>query len=117
MYIGTTFTGYSMDTTEQSSESGRDKLVSDLKLVIKDAEELLRSTGQQMDSRYQSARARFESTLQNARTGLGTVQERVTTQGKDAFDTTDQYVQAHPWQAVGIGAVAGLLIGALLSRK
>jgi ElaB/YqjD/DUF883 family membrane-anchored ribosome-binding protein len=105
-----------MDTTEQTP-SAREKLVSDLKLVIKDAEELLRGTGQQMDSRYQSARARFESTLENARTGLGTVQGRVTAQGKDALEITDRYVQQNPWQSVGIGAAAGLLIGYLLTRK
>jgi ElaB/YqjD/DUF883 family membrane-anchored ribosome-binding protein len=105
-----------MDTTEQTSSS-RDKLVSDLKTVIKDAEDLLRNTGQQMDSTYQSARARFESTLQNAKSSLGTVPSRVSSSSKDMLDTTDKYVQSNPWQSVGIGAVAGLVLGYLLSRK
>jgi ElaB/YqjD/DUF883 family membrane-anchored ribosome-binding protein len=116
MTISTTLTGHDMDTKEQTSSS-RDKLVSDLKMVIKDAEELLRGTGQQMDSTYQSARARFESTLQNAKSSLGNVQGRVTSGGKDVLDTTDKYVQANPWQSVGIGAIAGLVIGYLLSRR
>jgi ElaB/YqjD/DUF883 family membrane-anchored ribosome-binding protein len=102
--------------TEQSS-TGRDKIVSDLKLVIKDAEELLKSTGQQMDSGYQSARARFESTLQNAKLGLDNVQGKVTVSTKDAVETTSRYVQENPWQSVGVGAVAGLVIGLLLGRK
>jgi ElaB/YqjD/DUF883 family membrane-anchored ribosome-binding protein len=102
-----------MDTTEQTS-TGRDKLVNDLKLVIKDAEELLKTTGQQG---YQSARARFESTLQNAKLGLDNVQGRVSTGTRDAVETTGRYVQENPWQAVGIGAVAGLVIGLLVGRK
>jgi ElaB/YqjD/DUF883 family membrane-anchored ribosome-binding protein len=108
-----------MDTPDQTSEGGssRDKLISDLKLVLKDAEELLRSTGQQMGSRYQSAREKFGSTLDSTKNNLGTVQTRVTTGSKDAMATTDRYVQANPWQAVGIGALAGLLIGILVARK
>jgi ElaB/YqjD/DUF883 family membrane-anchored ribosome-binding protein len=109
-----------MNTTEQSSDT-RDKLIADLKLVIKDAEELLRNSGQQvgqqMDATYQAARERFQSTLQNARSGLGTAQDRMMSSSKDMMETTHAYVQENPWQSVGIGAVAGLLIGFLLSRK
>jgi ElaB/YqjD/DUF883 family membrane-anchored ribosome-binding protein len=105
-----------MNTTEQSS-TGRDKLISDLKLVIKDAEELLKNTGQQMDSGYQSARAKFESTLQNAKSGLDNVQGKVTSSTKDAVETTGRYVKENPWQSVGVGAIAGLVIGLLLGRK
>lgn len=109
-----------MNTTEQTSE-GRDKLISDLKLVIKDAEELLRTTGQQVgqqvDSTYQAARARFESTLQSAKSNLGSAQQTVSARGKDVMETTHQYVQANPWQSVGIGAIAGLVVGFLLTRK
>jgi ElaB/YqjD/DUF883 family membrane-anchored ribosome-binding protein len=115
MYISTTLTGHAM-TTDQTASS-RDKLVADLKMVIKDAEELLRGTGQQVDSTYQAARSRFESTLQNARTGLGTVQGRVTSGGKDMLDSTERYVNENPWQSVAIGAAAGLALGYLLSRR
>lgn len=108
-----------MDTPDQTSEGGsnRDKLISDLKLVLKDAEELLRSTGQQMGAGYQSARAKFGSTLESAKGNFDTVQTRVTTGSKDAMASTDRYVQANPWQAVGIGALAGLVIGILVSRR
>ena len=32
-------------------------------------------------------------------------------------DTPDDYVHDHPWQAVGVAAGVGLLIGLLLNRK
>jgi ElaB/YqjD/DUF883 family membrane-anchored ribosome-binding protein len=95
----------------------RDRLLDDLRLVIKDAEDLLRSTGQQVDEGYQLARTRFESTLSSAKSGLSTLEDRVTASTRDALETTDQYVQSHPWQSVGVGALAGLVVGLWLGRR
>ncbi len=95
----------------------RDRLLDDLRLVIKDAEDLLKSTGQQVDEGYKLARARFESSLSSARSGLSTLEERVAVSARDALETTDQYVQSHPWQSVGAGALAGLVIGLWLGRR
>ena len=36
---------------------------------------------------------------------------------KEAGQATDAYVRENPWQAVGIAAGAGLLIGMLISRR
>lgn len=95
----------------------RDRLLEDLRLVVKDAEDLLRSTGQQMDDGYRLARARFESTLSSARSNLSDIEERVTESTRDAVESTQQYVKENPWQAVGIGAAAGLAIGLLIGRR
>ncbi|TFW09817.1 DUF883 family protein [Oxalobacteraceae bacterium OM1] len=95
----------------------RDRLVEDLKLVIKDAEDLLRSSGQQASEGYAKARAKFESTLSTARSGLTDGQERLMGTTREAMETADEYVRANPWQAVGIGALAGLLVGVLVSRR
>ncbi len=104
-----------METNGRSKT--RDRLIDDLRLVIQDAEDLLRSTGQQVDEGYRLARAKFESTLSSARGGLSTLEERVAASARDALDTTDDYVQAHPWQSVGVGALAGLVIGLWLGRR
>jgi len=105
-----------METTGQRNDF-RDRLIDDLRLVIKDAEDLLRTTGQQVDEGYQVARARFESTLSSAKSGLTTLEDRVSTTARDALETTNDYVQANPWQAVGAGALAGLVIGLLIGRR
>jgi ElaB/YqjD/DUF883 family membrane-anchored ribosome-binding protein len=108
--------GASMETTGQGREV-RNRLLDDLKLVIQDAEDLLRSTGQQVDESYQTARTRFESTLGNVRSGLSTLEERVQTGSREAMDTTEQYMQQHPWQSVGVSALAGLIVGLWLGRR
>ncbi|MGE5652075.1 YqjD family protein [Noviherbaspirillum sp. UKPF54] len=105
-----------MDTTRQGTDV-RNRLVDDLKLVIKDAEELLRSSGQQVDEGYQAARAKFESTLSNARGGLTSLQGNVFASSREALANTNQYVQEHPWQSVSVGALAGLVLGMWLGRR
>ncbi|HJV84770.1 MAG TPA: DUF883 family protein [Noviherbaspirillum sp.] len=95
----------------------RDRLLDDLRLVIKDAEDLLRNTSQQVDEGYRAARARFETTLGTARNGLSALEESVTAGARDAMETTDRYVQDHPWQSVGIGALAGVVVGLWLGRR
>jgi ElaB/YqjD/DUF883 family membrane-anchored ribosome-binding protein len=37
--------------------------------------------------------------------------------GKAALDATEDYVQSHPWQTLGIAAAIGLLLGMLISRR
>ncbi|KIF81231.1 DUF883 family protein [Noviherbaspirillum autotrophicum] len=105
-----------MDTTQQGTDV-RNRLVNDLKLVIKDAEELLRSSGQQVDVGYQAARAKFESTVSNAKSGLTSLQGNVFANSREALANTNQYVQEHPWQSVSVGALAGLVLGMWLGRR
>ncbi|HYD62867.1 MAG TPA: DUF883 domain-containing protein [Noviherbaspirillum sp.] len=105
-----------METTGLGGDF-RERLLEDLRLVIRDAEDLLRSTGQQMDDGYRLARARFESTLSGAKDNLSVLEERVADSARDALETTQQYVKENPWQAVGIGALTGLAIGLLIGRR
>lgn len=105
-----------MNITGQTHE-GRDQLISDLKLVIKDAEDLLRNTGQQVGVDYQSARTKFESTLKKAKNSLDITEEQLVAGAKNALKTTDRYVQDNPWQAVGVVAVGALVLGLLFGRK
>lgn len=96
---------------------GREGLVEDLKLVIKDAEDLLRATGQQVDAGYQQARARFESTLGVARDNYSGMEEQLVEAARESMEQANEYVREHPWQAVGIGAAVGLIAGIILGRR
>ncbi|HVL77156.1 MAG TPA: DUF883 family protein [Noviherbaspirillum sp.] len=97
--------------------SGREGLLDDLRLVIKDAEDLLRSTGSRVDGGYQAARARFESTMSDARESLSGMEEQLVEGAREALDQADKYVRENPWQAIGIGAAVGLIAGLLLGRR
>lgn len=95
----------------------KDKLVSDLKLVVADTEELLRATAGQAGEKVTELRARLEKRLQEAKSGLGDVQALATEKAKAAAHATDEFVHAEPWKAIGITAVVALVLGALISRR
>jgi ElaB/YqjD/DUF883 family membrane-anchored ribosome-binding protein len=103
--------------TQSSVLDARDQLVTDMKAVITDAEELLKATTGATGERIHAARARAEETLRNARQKLATLDEAVVDQAKVAARQADTYVREHPWGAVGIAAVAGLVVGVMIARK
>lgn len=72
-----------------------EKLVAELRAVVRDAEELLRVTASE-------GGARLEEASEKAR---------------EAAREVDEQVRKNPWAAVGIAAGVGLLLGLLLSRK
>ena len=100
-----------------TSDNLKEQLLSDLNAVIKDAEELLHNSEQQAGEGFKSARAKFESTLRNAKRQVVHVEEMVVARTKEAAKATDVYVKENPWQSVGIAAGVGLLLGLLIGRN
>jgi ElaB/YqjD/DUF883 family membrane-anchored ribosome-binding protein len=95
----------------------KEKLAEDLKLVISDAEELLRVTAGQAGEKIAATRQKVQDSLQRARAELADVEEVLLDQGKQAVRDADKYVRSNPWQSVGIAAGIGVIIGLLISRK
>lgn len=94
-----------------------DKLVEDLKVVVRDAEALLRATSAQTGEKIQEVRARAEESLKQARTRLTEVEDQAYQRAKELADSTEVYVRENPWQSLGIAAGVGILVGLLLSRR
>lgn len=95
----------------------KDKLMEDLRTVAADAEELLKATANQTGEQIVAARARAEESLKAAKAGLAEAQAAVLARTKAAAKVADDYVRANPWQAVGIGTAAGLVLGFLIARR
>lgn len=95
----------------------REKLVSDLKVVIADAEELLRATANQAGEKIAEIRVKAEENLRNAKIRLARAEEAMLERTKAAARATDDYVRANPWRAVGIAAGAGFIVGLLVGRR
>ena len=94
-----------------------DKIVQDLKVVVADAEELLRATASQAGERAAVARERIERSLERAKVKLAEAESVITEQTREMAHATDQYVHENPWRAVGVAAGIGLIIGLLISRR
>lgn len=100
-----------------TTDVNKDKLVADLKLVVADAEELLRATASQAGEKVSAARERIQASLASAKVKLGDAERAALEKAKEAAKATDDYVQENPWQAVGIAAGVGLLLGLLIGRR
>ena len=95
----------------------KEKLVQDLKIVVADAEELLRATASQAGDRAAVAREKIEASLERAKVKLAGLEDVVVDHSKEAARAADEYVHANPWTAVGVAAGIGLLLGLLIGRR
>jgi ElaB/YqjD/DUF883 family membrane-anchored ribosome-binding protein len=100
-----------------TTDVSKDKLVADLKVVVADAEELLRATASQAGEKVAVARERIQASLATAKVKLSEAERALLDKTKEAARATDDYVRENPWQAVGIAAVAGMVLGILISRR
>ncbi len=98
-------------------EATKDKLYQDFRIVVSDAEELLRATAGQAGERVAAARERIQENLTAAKARLAATEEAVAAKTRQAAKATDAYVHENPWKAIGIGAGIGLIIGMLISRS
>jgi ElaB/YqjD/DUF883 family membrane-anchored ribosome-binding protein len=100
-----------------TSVSMQEQLVSDIKSVISEAEEMLGATADQAGEKIANLRVRIQARLHDAKVRLVEAEEVLIAKTKAAARATDQYVHESPWTAVGIAAGAGLLIGLLIGRR
>jgi ElaB/YqjD/DUF883 family membrane-anchored ribosome-binding protein len=99
------------------SEVSRDKLVTDLKVVIADAEELLKATASHAGDKAAAARVKIQESIDTAKEKLTDLGEAGVYKAKAAALATDDFVHENPWAAVGIAAAAGMVLGLLISRR
>jgi len=106
-----------MSAQRAINDASKQKLVADLKVVVADAEELLRATASQAGEKVSAARERIQASLATAKVKLTEAERALLEKSKLAAKATDDYVRENPWQAVGIAAAAGLVLGVLISRR
>ena len=87
-------------------EAASDKLMQELREVVAAAEEFLATAGSHNAERLKELRDRAEGALRDARAQLEGAQSEL-----------EEQVRRHPFAALGIAAVVGLIAGILLSRK
>lgn len=102
---------------DAENEISKEKLMRDLRVVVADAEELLRATAGQTGEKISVVRERIQESLASARERLAVAQESAITKARQATKATDEYVHENPWKSVGIAAGVGLVVGMLISRN
>jgi ElaB/YqjD/DUF883 family membrane-anchored ribosome-binding protein len=106
-----------MSEVNDFSTSNKEKLVSDMKVVVSDAEEILRATAGVAGEKVGELRERIIDRLRDAKVRIADAEEMLVDRTKAAARATDDYVNDNPWRAVGIAAGIGLLVGIIIGRR
>jgi ElaB/YqjD/DUF883 family membrane-anchored ribosome-binding protein len=96
-------------TTAEANE----RLVSDLKAVVRDAEELMKATAGQVGEKLTEVRGRLAAALEAAKGTCHTLEEKTVAAAK----ATDRCIREHPYESIGVAFGLGLLIGVLVGRR
>jgi ElaB/YqjD/DUF883 family membrane-anchored ribosome-binding protein len=94
-----------------------EKLMNDLRVVVGDAEDLLKATAGQTGEKVQQLRARTQESLANARARLEALGATAGERATEAARAVDRQVHENPWTAIGLAAGIGVIVGILIGRK
>ena len=106
-----------MSETADLTNNSKQKLVSDMKVVVSDAEEILRATAGVAGEKMGDLRERIAERLRDAKLRIADAECVLIDRTKAAARATDDYVNDNPWRAVGIAAGVGLLLGVIIGRR
>ncbi len=101
----------------EMTQINKEKLIADLKVVVADAEEILKATAGQAGEKMADLRVKLQDHLTSARHSLADAQAAVAERTKQVARATDDYVHDNPWRSIGIAAGIGFIVGLLIGRR
>ncbi len=96
-----------------ATKLNREKLITNLKRVATECEELLKATAGAVGDKAHEVRQRLSEALATAKRNCRELEEKAVEGAK----ATDKVIREHPYQPLGIAFGVGLLIGVLVTRK
>ncbi|VVO33168.1 DUF883 family protein [Pseudomonas fluorescens] len=101
----------------KTAKNAQEVLMADFQTLVNDTEKLLEHTATLAGDQADELRLQIHDSLLRARETLRLTEDSLRERGKAAVTATEDYVQANPWQSVGIAAGVGFLIGLLATRR
>ncbi len=101
----------------RNAKTQQEQLQAEFQALIKDSETLLQHAAGLAGEHAEELREQIQQNLQRARDTLSASETALRAQGSAMREAGEAYVQSNPWQAVGIAAGVGLLLGLLLGRR
>ncbi|RON48193.1 DUF883 family protein [Pseudomonas frederiksbergensis] len=99
------------------AKTAQEILMTDFQTLVSDTERLLEHTKSIAGDQADELRDQIHDSLLRARETLKLTEDSLRQRGQAAVTATEDYVQANPWQSVGIAAGVGFLIGLLATRR
>ena len=94
-----------------------EKLVSDMKVLVSDTEELVKATASQAGEKIVDMRQRAQEAVNKLKPQIAKLEAEVVEKTKATAKVTNEYVHENPWTAIGVSAGIGLVIGLLIGRR
>jgi ElaB/YqjD/DUF883 family membrane-anchored ribosome-binding protein len=89
----------------------------EVKNLIADVEDLLARIADLKDADVSRVRNKVLQAVGNAKESIAESADNLRRQAREAVTATDDFVHDSPWQAVGIAALVGALVGILVTRR
>lgn len=96
---------------------GQPDLSGELNNFIKDIEQLIKEATSLTGEELTQVKARLYARVAEAQESVAELGNEIAGQARKGAAATNDYVHHQPWQAVGAGAVVGLLVGYMLARR
>jgi ElaB/YqjD/DUF883 family membrane-anchored ribosome-binding protein len=103
------------DTTQQLALGGQ-KIVEDLRVLLKDSEEMLRLAANVPGEGVDALRDKLGTHVETLQSALGDAQQNAQRRYRTATVNTERYVRHNPWRSIGIAAGVGFVLGILTTR-
>src|ERR1700743_2333 len=105
-----------MTYTTQQIALGGQKIVEDLRVLLKDSEEMLRLPANGPREEVGALRDKLGTHVETLQSALGDAQQNAQRRYRAATVNTERYVRRNPWRSIGIAASVGFLLGVLSTR-
>ena len=99
--------------TPAGGDLTREKLADDLRALVHDAEELLKSGAEEAGEKAAELRARLRTSLDKAKDTCRKLEGHAIESAKAA----DRVIRSHPYESMGIAFGVGVLLGVLINRR
>ena len=101
----------------ETPSTGADQLIGEFKSLMADAEALIKATEDHPGEAVSSIRNKALETISGAKESLSHLEGTLTEKAKAVAEGADDFVHRNPWEAVGVAAGLGLLIGLFIRRR
>ena len=109
--------GFPRKKPTMSAEVTNEELRAHFQDALTAAEDLIKATAEMSGEGLAQIRMKARESVRVARAGLAEAQDAMVQRARGAANATDAYVRDSPWEAIGIAAGVGVLIGVLLARR
>lgn len=101
----------------KTTQTAQEILMADFQTLVNDTERLLEHTASLAGDQADELRTQIHESLAKARETLQLTEASLRDRSQAAVEATEAYVQAKPWQSIGIAAGIGFIVGLLATRR